>query len=492
MELPAVLPAEFQALQKASSEESLYNLVVENPKAILPFFEAACNDETWSDQHPEFMRRLIRFLTDQAFNDQLEPRDYQFLVHLIQRHYINLKPMMDHNLHVALSDSVVPVNSLLFSSISDLFWDNVRIKRDNPGFKLHLPIDKEKFDTILDLIRFGDLPTLWKKGQSELLELMDFGVRFRIPALVDGCGEMMQKYLSSENVFDLLKLACKQEANALQRECMAYINDRNSGFILTPVPPSGISIEFNNFSDETLDLSAKLTDFIVKIVGRGASVNDPVFAQILKRNYSNPIELDIHSSDDFSVNLEELPTQIIALNLSQCSWLSFEKLRQFADLCPSVENLNLAYDVQLNFLAWGELLKFQRLQRLDLSECTQLKNDDLKIVLLASKNLTHFSLENCRKIDDSGFFELTRSLSKLVHLNLANCLVTDATLAEIGLRLKSLQYLNLSHCQSFSIKGIQSLVKQAYSLKTLVLSNVDLADEMRESIKKINPLLDVL
>ncbi len=493
MQFPALLPKELRPYNTVTSEEALFTLLLEKPAALLLFFETACDDETWSGLHADLVCKMINWLTTQAFADKLPAEFCRRAVKAIHKHSSLLEPMIPKNITINFKDGHIEVNSLLLGTVSDFFKEfllrQCRGKRKMDFSLEH--VSKDEFMPVEGYISTGQVAALWKMGKVDLLALMDRAASWGITGIVQASEQMLRKYLTAENVIEMLVLAQQKGWTILKQECIYYINSLSWGFYLSAPTIERLAVEFFNFADNTLEHFKDISQLVTEIICKGAFADHPAFGRVMQQ-CPNLKLLDLSVMPIFSAYFYEIPASVQALNLSHCPWLSAAILKSFAAIAPQVNELHLASNNQLDFGAWGGLLNFKQLIKLDIAHCTQLKNEDFKIILKACSGLTELVIDNCHRLDDMVFFELARSLPRLTALNLAHCNLSDAALVEIGARCQGLLSLNLSHCHRLTEKGVFALLKQTATLQEINLAHCDFTATIVPSIKELKPRLKII
>lgn len=491
MELPALLPQELHAFSSLQSDDELFHAVISRPTASMTFFEAACYDGTWSESHPEFMTNMIGWLTKQSFYGKLAPEEIQQIAGILQRYFQRLEPYINKNIAIQLHDGVIKVNSLLLDNTSEWFKEALFRCRENREMAIELPqLTQSEFTPILQFICHGESPGAKMMGKEQLFSLIRHTASLGIHGLSAECESAFYKYLNSENVIEILSTAFQNGFFILEEAAIVFINNANWGFTLSTPSTQRLAVDFDNFSDRTLEFFNHIALLVTDLICKGMLVNEPAFGQILGQCKQLKY-LNLHGTHDFTPYYTQIPRHLYGLDLSQCAWLSSATLKQLAATTPGIQELSLRSNPQLTFSAWGELLRFPQLRILDLSDCLQIKNDDLKIILMACKGLVTVNLSRCQKIEEAGFLELAKKLVQLNSLILAECHLTDAALAEMGARLTVLRALDLSGCTKITKKGIVSLVTQAKNLHHLNLSKIPFAPTLVHDLQQIRPALIV-
>ncbi len=164
-----------------------------------------------------------------------------------------------------------------------------------------------------------------------------------------------------------------------------------------------------------------------------------------------------------------IKTKVIEkLNLSWCRQITDENIAQVIQQNPNLTSLDLSYtnitDGDLN--AWAPYLG--KLTSLDLYH-TKINDVGLKAVAPYLGNLTSLRLEDT-KITDEGLKALAPSLRNLTILDFRGCYnITDEGLKALAPYLGNLTSLNLSGCGDITNKGLKALVPYLGNLTILDL-----------------------
>ncbi|XP_064606850.1 F-box/LRR-repeat protein 12-like [Liolophura sinensis] len=220
--------------------------------------------------------------------------------------------------------------------------------------------------------------------------------------------------------------------------------------------------------------------------------------------------------------------------------LSSAMLRELKDRCPSIQTLCLYHCFTKNIDAvdlpsslstlvikksiwepkWLELVlkknTLPNLTHLDVSDCVRFDHIDLQQISTSGLNLQVLKMNGCYRIKEKGFtclshgmptlkiLELSdvnltplachhigRNLNQLKHINLQkNGGLTDDCLAAVISATTELEFLDISHCDRITNKGLQFLIKLK-KLKTLVVCGNMNEFESLKTLKTMLPGLKV-
>lgn len=490
MDFPSLMPNELDPFLDEATTDSLFAALIKQPSLLILFFETAADDETWSGNHEEFMKKLVDWLTLETFYDRLVKSDYIRAACSIQKHYYFFKPILSKNIIIKLKDGNISFNGLLLAAASD-FFKQILLSESHAKERniLSFPqLTANEFAPIELSISTGNVPDLPTKGEEEIIDLLKRAKAWELATLSSQCEHMLPKYLTVESVFDRLATAKQERWSHYEQACIDYINHKDWGFRLSAESFERIAFEFLNFQDSTLEFFKKLKPLITDIICSGNLVEQAQFGAVLK-GFSELFALDISRTVVFSNQFSEIPKELSMLNISECVWVSKDTIKQIVDLCPDLEQLLLKSNAHLNYAFWGELSKFKKLRKLDVSYCTQIQDSDLSLILKGLNSLTELFLNGCKRIDEKGFLELAKSLPRLIRLDLSRTNLSDTALVEIGTRCRNLTALDIASCNQLTEKGILALIKHSRSLQEVNLARCPVLPSTLGEIKQLAPQL---
>ncbi|KAL2508132.1 F-box/LRR-repeat protein 12 [Forsythia ovata] len=156
--------------------------------------------------------------------------------------------------------------------------------------------------------------------------------------------------------------------------------------------------------------------------------------------------LHIQNSSRRSLQFQCAFTQLISASLSQ----------------PSTEITPFHLHRLLN--------RFQQLQSLSLSGCTDLPDSGLSLLARYGSNLQSLHLDCCFGITDHGLFFVASGCPSLTILSLYRCNVTDIGLETLSQSCFGLKDVNLSYCGLISDHGIRALSQKCPQLRAVKIS----------------------
>uniref|UniRef100_A0A2P2PK32 F-box/LRR-repeat protein 12 n=1 Tax=Rhizophora mucronata TaxID=61149 RepID=A0A2P2PK32_RHIMU len=117
------------------------------------------------------------------------------------------------------------------------------------------------------------------------------------------------------------------------------------------------------------------------------------------------------------------------------------------------------------------LTRFQKLEHLSLSGCTELSDSGLTPLLIYGANLCSLHLHCCFGITDSGLFAVAKGCSFLTVISLYRSNVTDVGLETLANGCLDLKHINLSYCTLVSDRGLRALSLACRQLVAIKISN---------------------
>ncbi len=203
MQGPALLPPELADYQSFQTEEQLWDTLIHKPDDLATFFEVACADENWFQEHSRLMRALFRWGAKAYYLGQLPLLCAQRMVKTVQCHYPLLKPFLYFqsalffNVKLSIEEQAVYVNSLMFGGCSTYFTELFKVHCFSK-LRNHwtLPsISLSRFRLVEEHILKGAIQDLKRHPFSEVLSLMHQAQAWDLPELVKECTVALQQPL---------------------------------------------------------------------------------------------------------------------------------------------------------------------------------------------------------------------------------------------------------------------------------------------------------
>lgn len=490
--LPAFLPQALDYCNQANSEEELLDLLIKDTGNLLIFFEYMCEDETWSERHFQMIANLIEWLSAQGMYDKLTDDTYRRTAQALRKHAPLFQPYIPKNVTIQLQDDVVAANNLLLTAASPFFKEAIRIEHAKGSSKLVLTnVPRNLFKPILEFVNTGSLGDVWKLPEEMLVALLRQTLSWGMDPAARECEDILKRYITKDNVFERFATAEQENWYYTQQLCANFINRMELGFRLSLLGVDRLKAQFDNFNEETLVNFRNVQKLVTDVACQGQLGDHRGFVQVIK-TLPKLIALDLSRTESFSDNFYSIPSDLQELNLSKCVWLSQQMLRKMNAICPHVKRLQLNNNQQLNFAAWGELAKFKQLIGLDLSECQQISDDDLVVILSAGRGILEWNVSECKKLTDKGLLEFTKKAPRLTHLDVSRTQLSDSTLIELATRCRSLRDLTALACRNLTAKGVSECVKHAPVLHKLDIRLCRIPQSVINDLKQAYPYISIL
>jgi len=101
-------------------------------------------------------------------------------------------------------------------------------------------------------------------------------------------------------------------------------------------------------------------------------------------------------------------------------------------------------------------------------------------------------LSGCKKISERGFLDLVQSQPRMMRFTAVRSAISDEVLAEMSNRWHLLEALDLTHCLNISERGVNDLLRSAFSLREINLSETRLAEDFVERLRGQYPKAKIL
>lgn len=493
MLMPSSLPAHFKKYETSDSDKALFEMLVRNPPDLTLFLEYGCSDETWAMGHSEFLNKAVGWVHSQFFQDRLLMETVQKLADVFRNHLAFITPYLPLNVTVKLKDRDQPINTLFYASSSEFLRELIRLEcRDRKSKYLYFKeLEFLEFSILDDFLVKRITDTLFAKDEKTVSKVLEIALAWDLPELAKVCQNFLKKWINRENVFDTLLNAHKNGWTILREECYDYVNNLAFDMRFVNTPGEQMAFEFLRYTENSMEVFKKVHSYITKLICSGTTTDERGFKKVVKQ-CPRLICLDISYSNSFTDYLKEIPSNLQELDLSSCLWLNNETFKTMLTQCPELNKLTLISDVELNFEAWGLFQNMHNLRTIDFTRCSQLNDNDIRIILQACEPLITLSLEDCRNISDQGFYDLSKYNPRFISLNLARTEISDQPLVELAHQCLDLTYLSLLRCEQITEKGVLEVVRSAQKLRELDISDCNVSPAALVKIKNMRPYLKLI
>lgn len=499
MQGPAFLPQDLIHYETYSNDKELFKALIAKPAEMVDFFELACADQTWSEEHFLLIRSLIRWGAKSYFLGHFPPHLAKRMAAIIQTFFNNLKvflyfrPSFFLTATFYIEKTAYLVNTLLFGVSSPFFHNILKNlcfnKLKDEWFLTH--VSQPIFELVQEFVLKGEIGDLWKHEPEEILKLMKQAKYWDLPSLVKECAVVLKRYINRENVIDQFLQAHKEFFGEWKSECISFFNNLDLGLRIHVGKEADIKIEILNFYQETIELFDRFALWTTHLIFHGSNSESPFYDTIVHK-CPKLIGLALINSFHYSKQFDSLPKDLLEMELIACPWLNARILRDISNRFSEITFLNLGSNPQLNYMSWSELNRFSHLNVLNLSQSYQITDEDLKMIIQAASNLIELNLEGCKEVSDRGVVEIVHLCKKLqvFHLNFCNAL-TDRSLLEIG-TYSQISTLSIMKCSGLTDRGLISLVQTCRSLRYLNVKDNNFSISLINEIKKKFFLIELI
>ncbi|MBA3237918.1 MAG: BTB/POZ domain-containing protein [Parachlamydiaceae bacterium] len=489
MLMPALLPERLSLYEAAESEERLLDLLEKNHSDLIYFFEACCDDETWCDTHPLFIKKIIDWITSQILSGILRVDLAKIAAKALQKHYYNLKSFVPKNIFFELEDDLVAINSLLFQGISPSFYDLIRTNCfEMNKIKASLkPTRSFEFKIIQEYIYTGEVKELWRLEESQILRVLQLARFYQLQDLSKDCEELYLRYISINNYMDYMAFSQQQNLMLIREKCCALSNSLQSALIFTSLGAQDLACEFTVSTATTLDELKAWAKYVTHFIA-GSQVMEDLDLILILQQCPRLRSVDVGKTREFSNHMLQLQ-RFKELVLSGCRWLQDQTFKKLVAAFPQLEKLDLTSCSQITSMGWGELTKLPRLNSLILANCDALDDESFGLILASARHLRELVLSECRGLTKVGFHALATSKQPFDLLVLGRTEVVDADLLEITSNIRSLNSLDLTRCQNLTERGIFDALKNTISLNEVCLTHTAIGEKALSTLKQLKPQL---
>lgn len=493
MELPSTLDQSLSFCSSTENDEGLFKILHRNPPQLIQFIAEACEDETWVLAHSVFFKRGLQWLTEQFFQDRLLMEFAQLAARALRKHYNKFKELVPLNLTLKLKDRELQVNSLLLGSSSEYLRETIRREcRDKKHNYLMLKeVPYSMMSTVIEFVNEGTHLSLYHKEKNEIYKTLNLAMLWDLRALSDSCQEFLVSFIDRDNVISTMLKAHQRGRGILRKACFEYINDLKLNCRFEERRMEDLAFEFIKFTENSMEIFNQSKEEITHLIFSGNTIEEAEFVIVINA-CPKLICLDISGTVNFSENLKEVPDRIRKLEARACFWMTNQGLKTLIQTLPNLNELTLSSSVKIDFEGWGRLKDLKELRSLDLTRCSQIQDEDLRLILQASPELIALTLEECRSIGDAGFLDIPVFNNGFVNLNFARTFISSLPLIEIATKCDLLTSLNIMRCEYVNADGIKDVVRVAKNLREINISGCDVSQQFVQELRKIKPYLKII
>jgi uncharacterized protein YjbI with pentapeptide repeats len=256
-----------------------------------------------------------------------------------------------------------------------------------------------------------------------------------------------------------------------------------------------IALPFLKFNLKEIDLSF-------------TSITDDELRELLE-NSSNLQKINLYcrhiigtAFNSETIKLEHL----IEINMSFCSNLTDDHLKKLIEKCPKLQKINLSNTkITGKAFASGDI-KLEHLTEIDISDCANLTDDKLKMLLEKCPNLQIIKLSNititgaafdsavikledlkeidiseCKNLTDDNLQRLIQKCPNLQKINLSKTKITGVAFDSGAINLEHLTEIDISYCYNFKGDHLKMLLEKNPHLQKINLEATGITCTVFES-----------
>ena len=148
------------------SENELFAAVTANREKAIQFLQIVGDEESWADSHQAFMKKLLKWLNELFYRDQLNIELAEKVRDIMHNETAVLAPYLYYDMKVRMGSEEEPASSLLLAMASPYFLRLIRQMASRKERALKLP-DAEPFvvKSIFELLHKG-AHNLWENPKK--------------------------------------------------------------------------------------------------------------------------------------------------------------------------------------------------------------------------------------------------------------------------------------------------------------------------------------
>lgn len=466
MRLPSTLPPHLHYHGRHEDEEQLLSILIQNRTSCVTFLEYAMEDETWSEEHPRFMSGALAWLTNQYLEGLLNLKLAQRIIKMVHLHYKVMKEFLPKDIDVHMEEHHLGVNSMAWGSASPYFDQRIQSECRN-----HQPLVLKKipifiFRHLATAINQGEDPNLWKLTREDVMAILFQAKEWELSGLVDSCQIVLRRYISEENVFDVFKQSHEEKWPILREAALHFLNRQPFDIEWCHSDIDSVHCVFKEDTERAIEAFTRVRLLITHIGYQGDLPGSSLFQKTIGL-MPRLVSLDLSRTTVPPKDWRAIPQTLREIDLSGASWLDERHLQELIECHPYLTRLQLREQGDLPYTSWQMLHHLKYLAHMDLGFCSQLRDDDLQIILRGCRRLISINLENCRHLTDRAFVDLKKINPQLEKVSIAHCLLTEQGIMSLVEGARHLQSLDLTGCSAVTNRVLEKILRYKPTLKLL-------------------------
>lgn len=496
MEWPALLPERLNFLRRIRGEEQLLPILIETSDEIFTrFVEVASDDETWTESHLELMKSLFQWATEEFRGRRLLFAHVQRLVQCVHQHSEQLRSLLPADMEIKVKDYTSKGNSMLYAALSPTFREMVQASLAKPKSTLIFmfpDIPSDVFRIVEEYVWTGDVENLWRHPESMLMRVLMRAGQWRIRGLVKLTADVIKRYITRENVVNMIHMAQTYVLPALKDACCEVLNEMTLGAEFASSGEADLIVKIDEFRERNIELLNELAPTISTLTLKGTTAESLEIKQFLPRCVRLNI-LDMRGSEGCNAEILDLIPQIRELDLTNCPWLSDEHAKVILQHVHHLRILSLAENSLLGYECFHHVGNLKQLEILNCKYCLRLQDSFVQLIARGCPGLVSLNISWCPNISNACLESLGILGRELKRLDISHCeLVTDAGLRDFVRNAHKLDTLVMQYCPLVTEEGIYNVVSLSPFLRRLDIRLCHVSEAGLAKIRKRSPNLRVI
>ena len=232
MECPKPLDENLKYVQKAISDQALFDLLKKKTEDLFLFCVKATEDQAWFKNHEPFISLALNFFTQEAYEGKITEPNLKKISDFLRKHWPSLSPFIQENILITFKSGDKSFNGLILASSSP-YLNTLLLKECRDKKQNILPlkeITETEFVPIANFLTMGYSFEVLTMGVDGLMYLLKLATQLKIEEFCKLCERMLVKYFALENVFSYLLQGKNEHRLSFQLNCAQFINAQNLKF----------------------------------------------------------------------------------------------------------------------------------------------------------------------------------------------------------------------------------------------------------------------
>jgi len=491
---PDLLPKKLAFCMKAKTQEGLLALLEgESDEALVSFFEVATDDETWTVDHQDFIIATLQWFSVEFSERRLRMAHGARVVSQIHKHSDVLVPLLPKDMEVEVEGGKFATSALLFGVQSPFFLGLIE-RNYKKGQRLQLSfsdVNEEEFRVLLEGVHYGLIETLWRKPFEELQDLLYQAGQWQLRTVIRQCADVLRRYVTEENVVELLSIAQSQAMPELREVCCEELNSKALGVHFASLGEAEFLMRVEEHRERNQKLIHDIAPLVTQLALRGKSGEGRQAEQLLRR-CGSVRGLDLSESEGFDTQFTPLLPRLRMLDVSSCPWLDDEKAEKLISGVQGLRIVVMNENPQLGMRAFRALTQQPALEELYCVYCSGLRDPSIETIARGCRALTDLSIAWCPNVTDRGLAILGRFRSTLQNLDISHLTrISNTGLQDIARPLRNMRRLIMQQLPLVTEDGIRGILSMSPQLEKLDIRLCEISAAGLERLRSTYPKVEI-